>query len=266
MSPDEVAVLVSSGVAAVAAWFIWYLRLRTIHRLGTPVPGRRILVVVPVAAAAVLLAVLQTASAHDVRDDPRYLTLYFLLGAAWVGLGARCLALAGVSVRDDALERANRSAAYAVAGALLAITLCFAGGNIGDGPGWWVVVFSAGLATISLFVAWLVLEVVAGVSEVVTIDRDDAAGVRLAGFLVACGLIFGRAAAGDWVSADATVVDFLNVARAAVPLVVIASVVEWLSRPTPQRAGAPIATHGAVPAVLYVAASALYVMRLGLPG
>jgi hypothetical protein len=34
------------------------------------------------------------------------------------------------------------------AGAILGLTLAFARGNIGNGPGWWVVVFSAGMSTL----------------------------------------------------------------------------------------------------------------------
>lgn len=35
-------------------------------------------------------------------------------------------------------------AAYAIVGALAGITFSFARANVGNGPGWWVVVFSAG--------------------------------------------------------------------------------------------------------------------------
>src|SRR4029453_10538043 len=147
-------------------------------------------------------------SAHDVRDDPTYLFMYVLLGAAWVGVWIRLLAMTGVSKRDDVVERSNSSAALAVAGATLGITLCYAGGNIGDGPGWWVVVFSAALATLALFAAWLLLGFASGVSDAVTVDRDPAAGLRLAAFLIGCGLILGRAVAGDWESAAATVREF----------------------------------------------------------
>ena len=59
--------------------------------------------------------------------------------------------------------------------------------NIGDGPGWWVVVFAAGLATAALFAAWLVLAQIGHGVDAVTIDRDLAAGVRLGAFLAACG-------------------------------------------------------------------------------
>jgi hypothetical protein len=261
MSDDEILVLVASAILTVLAWFMWYVAPRRIRRLGRPRPGQWLLDLVPLAGAAILITILQTAAAHDVRDDARYLALYLLLGAAWVGLSLKCLPLVGFSARDDVIERWNVSAACAIAGALIAITLCFAGGNIGDGPGWWVVIFSAGLATLGLFLAWLLLEALTGVSDSVTIDRDEASGLRLAGFLIACGLIFGVAAAGNWVSVEDTLRTFVLVAWPAVVLVVVAAYVERIGRPTLEVPTRPLSTYGAAPGLLYVAAAAAYVVR-----
>jgi len=191
--------------------------------------------------------------------------MYLVLGAAWVGVWIRLLALTGVSKRDDVVERSNSSAALAVAGAMLGITLCYAGGNIGDGPGWWVVVFAAGLATVAFFAAWMVLETVSGVSDTVTVDRDPSGGLRLAGFLVACGLLLGRSVAGDWVSAEATVRDFALAAWPVVVLVLVAAIVERLARPTPASPRPPLVPFGIFPALLYIAGAAYQVMRLGPP-
>jgi hypothetical protein len=46
--------------------------------------------------------------------------------------------------------------------------------------------YSAGLATVALLLSWLVLEAVARVADVVTIDRDEAAGLRLGGWDFNC--------------------------------------------------------------------------------
>mgnify|MGYP006204508805 CR=1 FL=1 len=99
------------------------------------------------------------------------------------------------SLREMA-ERGNAAAAYAGAGAVVAIALCFAGGNIGDGPGWWVVVFSAALSTGVFYLLWLFFEGQASISDAITIDRDPAVALRIAGFFVGSGLILGRAVAG----------------------------------------------------------------------
>jgi hypothetical protein len=265
MSGDEVVVLIGSALLSIVCWGTWFIAPTLVRRFAGRATGRSLLYLAPVAAVALLFLVLRTASAHDVRDDPRYLSFYLVLGAAWTGVSIRWLPLAGVSARDDVVERGNVSAAAVVAGALLAITLCYAGGNIGDGPGWWVVVFSAALSTAGLFVAWMLLEVVSRISDTVTIDRDVAAGVRLAAFLVAAGLILGRSVAGNWISAQATVADFAAAAWPALILVAVAAWIERWLRPTPDNPRPGVAAHGLVPAVLYVSLAIYHVSRLGLP-
>jgi hypothetical protein len=91
-----------------------------------------------------------------------------------------------------------------------------------------VVIFSAGLSTAAFFALWALLEKYTAISETVTINRESGAGLRLGGLLCGMGLIFGRAAAGDWVSTEATVKDFVTVGWVAVPLVVIAVIIEKL--------------------------------------
>jgi uncharacterized membrane protein YjfL (UPF0719 family) len=261
MSGDEVIVFATSAVLAILMWGAWYIGPRRIRRLGRPAAGQSLLDLAPLASLAVLIVVLRTVSAHDVRDDMRYLLLYFFLGAMWVSVVVRILPVVGLSARDDVVERGNSSAAHAIAGAIFAITLCFAGGNIGNGPGWWVVVFSAGLATVALLLSWLVLEAIARVADVVTIERDDAAGLRLAGWLIACGLIAGVAAAGDWVSAQDAVRTFVLVAWPLLPFIVIAALLEWQWRPTSEHPAPSATTYGAIPALLYIGVAALHVYR-----
>jgi uncharacterized membrane protein YjfL (UPF0719 family) len=263
MSDDEVAVLIVSVIVSLVSWGAWYITPAFVQRVGRRAPGRRLLRITPLVAAALLLAVLRYAASYDVRNDPSYLAMYLLLGAAWVGVSIRWLAFAGVSTRDDVVERANGSAAVAVSGAIIGLTLAYAGGNIGDGPGWWVVVFCAALATLALFAAWMLLEMTSSVSESVTVDRDPSAGLRLGGFLVACGLILGRSVAGDWVSVEATVRDFALAAWPVVVLVVVAAIVERAARPTPETPRPALVPYGLAPALLYVAGAAYQVMRLG---
>lgn len=263
MSGDEVVMLIASAIVALVSWGAWYLGPALVQGVGRRPPAWRLLRLTPLVAVALLWVVLRNAASFDVRDDPRYLTFYLVLGAAWVGVWIRWLAVTGISTRDDVVERANGSAALAVTGALLGITLSYAGGNVGNGPGWWVVVFSAALATLALFAAWMLLETVSGVSDTVTVDRDPSAGLRLAGFLIACGVILGRSVAGDWVSAEATVRDFGAAAWPVIVLVVVAAVVERGARPTPDSPRPSLVAYGFIPAVFYVAGAAYQVMRLG---
>ena len=263
MSGDEVFMLIASAIVALVSWGAWYVKPALVQGVRRRPPAWRLLRLTPLLAAALLWAVLRNAASFDVRDDPRYLTFYLVLGAAWVGVWIRWLAVAGISTRDDVVERSNGSAALAVTGALLGITLAYAGGNVGNGPGWWVVVFSAALATVSLFGAWMLLEAVTGVSDVVTVDRDPSSGFRLGGFLIACGLILGRSVAGDWISAEATVRDFVAAAWPVVLLVIVAAIVERVARPSPETPRPSLIAYGFIPATLYVAGAVYQVMRLG---
>ena len=255
--------LVVSAIVALVSWGAWYVAPARVQRVGARPPAWRLVRLTPLVAVALLWLVLRNAASFDVRDDPRYLTFYLVLGAAWVGVWIRWLAVVGISTRDDVVERSNGSAALAVTGALFGITLAYAGGNVGNGPGWWVVGFSAALATVALFGAWMLLEAVTGVSDIVTVDRDPSAGFRLGGFLIACGVILGRSVAGDWISAEATVRDFAATAWPVIALVGVAAVIERVARPTPETPRPSLVAYGLVPAVLYVAGAVYQVMRLG---
>lgn len=261
MSDDEVFVFLASALLAGAAWLTW---LWTLLRVGTRGPrpawaARVPLLVAPVAGTVLLASVLRALASWDVRDSPVYLGFYLVLGAAWVGVTVRAMALFGLALRDDVAERGNRAAAWALSGALLGLTLCFAGGNIGDGPGWWVVVFSAALATLVFYALWLLLDRFTGLADVVTIGRDRAAGLRLAGLFVAIGLVLGRAVAGDWESTWGTVADFATAGWPAVALAAVAVLVERRLAPTAAAPLKPLVSQGLVPALFYVGAGVLVV-------
>jgi hypothetical protein len=217
------------------------------------------------ACALVLGSILLFLSAPDVRNAPEYLVMYWMLGLAWIRGCEFLFVYAGMSVRDDVVERTNPAALPALGGALLGAMLCFAAGNVGSGPGWWVVVFSAGLATLGLAGTWLLVESIAHPGESVTIDRDLAAGIRLGGLLLASGLILGRAVAGDWYSMEATVRDFAHFAWAVVPLAGAAMLIETLARPTVERPRPSAALAGALPALIYILFAVALVVTAGWP-
>lgn len=196
MSNDEAAVLLFSLVMGPAAWLAYLGQLALVRRFGERHAPLLIVAGVVVSCTLGLWSLLVRYAAPDVRQAPQYLALYLLLGLAWLRASEILFVYAGLSLRDDVIERGNAAALTGMSGALVGVTLCYAGGNIGSGPGWWVVVFCGGLATTGLGAIWLLLEQTSGVSEVVTIDRDLAAGIRLAGLLAASGLILGRAVAG----------------------------------------------------------------------
>jgi hypothetical protein len=265
VSEDETLVTALAVGIGPVLWAVWLFQL---WRLRLPAGRRTGLAALSVTLAlcgVLIFGVLQTLASFDVVDAPPYLFMYVVLGLAWLRATVTAFAFLGLSIRDDVVERDNGAATVALAGALVAATLCYAGGNIGDGPGWWVVIFSAALATGTWLLIWFVLAFFSPVADTVTIDRDPAAGLRLGAFLVSVGLVLGRAVAGDWVSSDATVNEFVYALPPAVLLLGLALFIEYRARPTAERPSAPFVGLGIVPAAAYLTLAVAAVARLGLP-
>jgi hypothetical protein len=264
MSSDESLVQMICLAIAAFTWLPWLWEGVACARLGGRFQDRWPLYAYPVLCAAVLTAVLRLYASSDVRDSSVYILFYFAMGMAWLGLAARYfLPYFGLSSRDDVVERKNPAAAHAIGGALLGVTLCFAGGNIGNGPGWWVVVFSAALSTAAFFVLWALLDRFTGLADAVTVERDPASGLRLAGYFLGSGLILGRAVAGDWVSVNATVADFGKLAWPVLLLWLAAVLLERTFRPTKETPLPSPVTHGLAPLGAYVALAFFFLAQAG---
>jgi hypothetical protein len=263
MSPDEIFVTVA---AAFVGPVLWAGRIFSLSRLVTFRPGR------PLGHLTILVAVLSLSvygtlrwfAADDVRQAPAYLLQYTLLGVAWLKIGESAAAFFGLGARSALVESGNQAAWPALTGVLVGVAACYAGGNIGNGPGWWVVVYSAALATAMLFGLWVAVDAVSGITEAVAVGRDIPSGVRLGGFLAASGLVLGRSVAGDWVSTAATTTDALVTAWPLAIGVGVAALVEGRLRPTLERPSPP-AQAGLGPALIYLGAAIAYIWTLGWP-
>lgn len=265
MSDDEAAIFIVSGITAFIVWILWIVTTMSVSTMVSPPRHRKTLLLAPLASAAILYAVLRLLASSDVRESPLYITFYEVMGLAWVGLTASIfIPFLGVSARDDAIERRNPAASTAIVGAFVGFTLAFAGGNIGDGPGWWVVVVCALLSTGGLILSWIFFERFSKVSEAITVDRDRSAGVRLAGLLVANGLVLGRAVAGDYLSFENTFSDFIRGGWPVIGLTAIAAAVERALKPSPEHPTRPF-SHGVFPWLAYVALAAGWLYVLGSP-
>jgi hypothetical protein len=253
-SPDETGVLIIGAILALVLWISWYRALLFVGRRVCARGTRWPLIWAPMLCAALLCLVLRNWAAEDVSRDIAYILFYLVLGAAWLGLFRVTLPWFGISARDDVCERSNDAAAWAIAGALLGGMACFAGGNVGNGPGWWVVVFAALLATMALLVLWWMVHRGSNLAEAITIERDTAAGVRAAGFFIGTGLILGGAVAGDWVSAGATLRDFASAGWPALVLAGAVTGVERGWRPSVGETGTSFYWSGWLPAFIYVGA------------
>lgn len=256
MSEDELFVTILAVIFAAVGWVWWLFHVGSINGLKPRRSPLKAVIGVLGALSLLIIVVLRTLAADDVREAPAYLFMYFVLGLAWMRVAMQFFPFVGLHPRDDLFERGNRAALWAWTGAMTGVTLCFAGGNIGNGPGWWVVIFSAALATAALAAVWFALGTWAELTDAVVIDRDPAAGARLGAVLAACGLVFGASVAGDWISAQMTVADFVMRAWPALLVLAIALGVERAVRPRPEQPRGPLMASGILPAIVYLAVAA----------
>ncbi len=263
MSGDEVLALIISLVISLFTWGKWIVLVGKNGALRDfPRVCRAPFLSAP-ASALVLFLVLKKFASHDVRDDGTYLFFYVAMGAAATGLAVVVLDALGLSFRDDVVERRNPAACLVYTGVFPGVSLAFAGANIGDGPGWWVVVFSSGLSLGTVLMGWLLVDYIARVGEAIVVGRDAAKGLRMAGWFVAMGAITGRAAAGNWESVQATTGDFFDVAIGAGALIALAAAIEAYAPSRPSTEGG-LVSRGVFPALLWIAVAAAYLGWVGI--
>ena len=120
------------------------------------------------------------------------------------------------------------------------------------------------LAVGGLLTLWSGFSVLTGSVAAVAIERDVSSGLRTAALLVTLGLIFGRSVAGDWVSVESTLRDYLRLGVApAAMLVGVAAIIEFQLRPTVRRPVTSIARSGLSAAVLDLGFAAAWLWHLG---
>ena len=117
----------------------------------------------------------RNAASYDVRDDPTYLAFYLVLGAAWVGFFMRWLVVAGISTRDDVVERANGERVDRSSPARCSRSRCVtreATSATARAGGSWCLPRAWPRSRCCRVAA---AGMVSGVSDVVTVDRDGSA-------------------------------------------------------------------------------------------
>ncbi|MCK6447883.1 MAG: hypothetical protein L6Q99_15935 [Planctomycetes bacterium] len=263
MAESEKAVATVSTFIAIVCTLMWFNALRRRPFVLRPTPWKRALQFAPATAIVGIFLVLTNFASHDVRGDVRYLYMYTVWGAAWIGVMLAWSPLLGLSLRDDVVERANPAAAAALWSLPFAHALAYVGGNIGDGPGWWVVLGSSGIAQLVLLVlVWTSLKL-GHASESITIDRDTATGVRFAALVLAEALVLGRAVAGDWIEVAATVRDFADRGWPAFVLGAVGLVLDIALRPNASAPRRSVFAAGVVPGAVFLGAATWWLVHLG---
>src|SRR5206468_9122370 len=129
-SDDEWLLFIGSAFVAIAGAATWYVPVTRVARLGRRRNSRLLLFFLPLICLGMIWVVLRRFAAGEVRNSAGYITLFLVAGAAWLAIARWLCSLLGVCFREDALDRDNPAAAFVVCGALVAVALIFAGGNI----------------------------------------------------------------------------------------------------------------------------------------
>jgi hypothetical protein len=252
------------GAVDLVFFVRYYRRLMSLPDMGSGRFARRAAGMTPVGCCALLLVVLWNWADSEVRHDGA-LQLGFVIawGCAvlWTqGFGT----LLGLDVFEHGIEGRNPAAVWAGVGLLIGVTLAVAGANVGRGPTEATTLGPMFLAVGSLLTLWAGFSVLTGSVAAVAVERDVPSGLRTAALLIALGLILGRSVAGDWVSVEATLRDYLWQGLApAATLLGVAAIVEFLERPTVRRPVTSIARSGVSAGALDLGFAAAWVWHLG---
>ena len=260
MEADPIFIVFDIAAAVLIAWWLYKVFAPT-HHVYRQRRWRVAILGALAASAVAILFVLRNWASADVVDDPYYIVGYLSLGIIWITASAGLLArFADIRFQQDVRERNNLAAAIAIGGLLVGSAIAYAGGNIGNGPGFHVVIFSALLSTFTVYASVWALALASEGEERITVDHDVGAAIRVGAVAVGVGIIAGRGAAGDWVGMEATVKDFAWAAWPAVLLVVGAIANE---RVTPPNYSEASAVRSVVFAILFVGSAVIYVAEYG---
>ena len=226
MDFTEFILLIFSGFYTVSSIKGWYQKLPGFAPVRRDKTIKYVLSLLPVVSLFIILYTLKVLASFDVVNDMLYIIFYVLLGYTWTFLGLKLVFIFfDISWIDDVLNLNNKAALYAVSGAFLGLVTIYSGANIGDGPGWWCVIFAGGLGLISLLLLGKLINSFTQVFERITVERDIYCGIRFGAYMLASGIILARASAGDWTSFYSTIVEFL-IGWPVLPLTVLAIIVE----------------------------------------
>lgn len=187
----------------------WYYKVLKVWPRENKKGIINLLIITPIILLIMFIYTTTSIAASDVVSDPYYIFYYILLGFLFIAVVTFLLSLAlGISWIDDALNNGNIAATLFLVSSLLGLGLIYSGSNIGEGPGWWTVVFASGLGVIAFFLIMKILEKTTNVITKITHDRNIWLSVRISFLVIGISLILAKASSGNWTSFEHTVIEF----------------------------------------------------------
>jgi len=208
----EILLLVFWGSLTVVFIYNWYRYLFRLFKPKRKTINNLVLGLLPILILTINLITLKNLASFDVVNDGFYITFYVFMGFAWIYLFNKLIFyFYDISWIDDIITNGNYAALSAYVGAILGLTLIYAGANIGDGPGFWCVIVAGGIGILLWFVLALLINKCTGILERITISRDLGSGIRFGGYLLSTGVFLARGSGGDWFNFWQTIIDFTDI-------------------------------------------------------
>lgn len=212
MSEIETLLFLLCGVLTTIFIVNWYRYLFGIFKPKRKLINDYTLGLLPFVLFIIIYYTLRNLASFDVVNDTLFIIFYIFFGFTWIYLFNKLIFLFyDISWIDDIITNGNYAVLSAYVGALLGITLIYAGANIGDGPGFWCVMVAGGIGAILWFILTLLINKFTGIIERIVISRDLGSGIRFGGFLLSTGIILARGSGGDWFNFWQTIIDFSDI-------------------------------------------------------
>jgi len=265
MDSEDAFPLFIALIIGGSTWGHWYYASARVFAPNSSPPLRMAVAVAPVLSIVVVFLALQSVAEPKVANSGSYQLLF----AATAAISLRALFVLlrwfDLDPMNGAIASANTANAFVVLGTIIANTTLNLGANVGTGDTIASVFVPVAFGVIELGAFLFAVISVTSLAEETTSGRNLCAGCRLGGLIVASALPLSRAAMGDWISTEATIIDMTGGAWPLPLLVALAVAVErrWPADDTRGTAAACVA--GLIPAVLYIAVSgaAAWFLRLG---
>jgi hypothetical protein len=259
LEQSELIAMLASIVVGCIVWGRWLVRVMGVDPLVAR-PGGTWAVPSAIGSFTIInFVVLRTLAASDVRSRPAYVLFYLGLGLGVSAVALKGIGLFGVRPADIS-QRGNLAAATFVLLATIAAAFAYAGANIGEGPGFHVVLFCTVLSYGALLAIMSLHAAFGHTAYHVLVEHDIGTALRAGGMLIACGICLGRAVAGDWTGSQAAVADFVRHGWPAAALCGVDLAVARIAFKQPDRAVA-----GAALAIVYIGLAVAYVVVIGIP-
>ena len=259
---EDTQFFVFFDLMGIVLLLVWISKiLSPTHHLNNRWQWQAVMLISILASISIILCVLLRWASFDVVDSEFYIIGYLNFGIAWISLSAGFLGIfTDIRFQQDVRDRNNLAAAIAIGGLLIGSAIAYAGANIGDGPGFHVVIFSAFLSTVTVYGAAWALAGFSDGEERISVDHDIGAAMRLAALVISVGIISGRSVAGNWISVDETIHDFMEMAWPVLPLCIAAILCEKTTPPNYSGVGQ---AQSIALGLGYIGAAIAYVATLG---